>query len=303
MKTILVPIDYSNNSRNALAYALEIARVTGAELVLFHAFYPIMTPPASLNATDVILALEEGKARSLEDFGRINLAEIGTANGHLGAYKNLRLKAVAKMGGSYEMILEAIRQQEAELVVMGMQGGGALSQALLGSNTISVMQESKVPILAVPENIPFHRFEKVLFATNLSKMPATADLEPLRDFVMAFQAKLHVLHLYRNNLQLASFDPHMAQEQLAAKLQGIEMSFAYDISEEVASDIQQHIQELQADLLVLIPQRHNFLERLLNKSVTGKITAHPLVPLLALPASTLTYNQSIESGQKIATPS
>ncbi|OKL40360.1 universal stress protein [Pontibacter flavimaris] len=298
MKSILVPIDYSNNSRNALTYALEIARVTGAEIILFHAFYPIMTPPASLDTTDVILALEEGKARSLKDFALATRTEIGAADGLLEAYQSIPLRAAARMGGSYEMILEAIEKYKADLVVMGMQGGGPFSQALLGSTTISVMQESKVPILAVPENMPFRYFRKVLFATNLSKLPATADLQPLRDFVATFEASLQVLHLYKNNLQYATFDPHEALEQLSAKLQGITLDFQFDIQEEVAEGIQKYILEQHADLLVLIPQRHNFMERLLDRSVTGKITAHPQVPLLALPASTLTYNQSITNGEK-----
>lgn len=289
MKTILVPIDYSKNARNALAYGLEIARIADARLILFHAFYPIMTPPASLNVTDVIAALEEGKARSLEEYGQANLNEIGSENGNLQAYKNMHLQAVARMGGSYEMILQAIDKYKADLVVMGMQGGGALSQALLGSNTISVMQESQVPILAVPENMPFRHFRNVVFAANLKKIPANADLQPLRNFLNVFEPRLQVLHLYRNHLQCASFDAEFAQELLAGKLPGIDLDFTFMVQEEVAAGIQEFIQEQQAELLVLVPQRHNFLERLLDRSVTGKITAHPQVPLLALPASTLSH--------------
>lgn len=292
MKTIVVPIDYSKHSRNALGYGLEIASLTGARLVLFHAFYPIMPPPASLNTTDVIGALEEGKARSLEDFGRTTLAEIGKENGRLDVYKTIPIKAGARMGGSYEMILEAIKRYEADLVIMGMQGGGAISQALLGSNTISVMQECEVPILAVPENIPFKPFRKVVFATNMRKMPPSTDLEPLRDFLLPFEPALKVLHLYRNNMQLGNFDPSAAQEQVEQKLQGLALDFTYDVRENVAEGIQQFIQEQQADLLVLIPQRHSFLERLLDKSITGKITAHPQVPLLALPSVTLKSTQN-----------
>ncbi|MCX2740342.1 universal stress protein [Pontibacter anaerobius] len=297
MKTILVPIDYSDNSQNALAYALDIARITGAEIILFHAFYPIMTPPASINATDVILALEEGKARSLEDFGLAIRAEVGVAQGQAETYNSIPMKSVARMGDSYEMIVEAIHKYNTDLVVMGMQGGGPINQTLLGSTTISVMQESPVPILSVPENIPFRHFSKVVFATNLSKIPTNADLHLLRDFLKAFDAKLKILHLYRNNLQVASFDPGAALELLAEKLKGIEMECSFDIQDEVAEGIQRFIRQQQADLLVLIPQRHNFMSRLLDRSVTGKITAHPQVPLLALPAATLS-NKSDKKGEE-----
>lgn len=44
------------------------------------------------------------------------------------------------------------------------------------------------------------------------------------------------------------------------------------------------VQEQQADLLILIPQKHPFLERVLDTSVTWKILSKPFVPLLALPS-------------------
>jgi len=45
MKTILVPTDYSKEGHDALLFAMEIAHVTDAQIVLFHAFYqPISCP-------------------------------------------------------------------------------------------------------------------------------------------------------------------------------------------------------------------------------------------------------------------
>ncbi|MCC9167554.1 universal stress protein [Pontibacter harenae] len=163
MKTILVPVDYSENSKNALHYALEIAKIAGADVKLFHAFFPIMSPPAAYEVMNVIQALEEGRQKELELFADEAIkafavkADIG----------DVKITCVAKMGGIYELILQAIEKYKADLVVMGMQEGEAVSQALFGSTTISVMQESQVPILAVPKGVPFRSFSSAVFAADL----------------------------------------------------------------------------------------------------------------------------------------
>ncbi|WP_181163621.1 universal stress protein [Pontibacter mangrovi] len=292
MKTILVPVDYSGNSRSALSCALDLAKTSGADVILFHAFYPIMSPPATFNVTDVIQALEEGKARSLMEFGEEIRKEVAAASGEAAAFRNIRLQASASMGGSYEKILEAIDKYKPDLVVMGMQGGEAVSQALLGSTTISVMQESPVPILAVPRNAKPGPFTSVVFAANLSKLPPNANLHPLTDFINTCHAQLEVLHLYRNQEQKEKFNATEALNNLERSLQGVKYHVSFEVQEDVATGIQQFVKDKNGDLLVLIPQHHSFLERLLNRSVTGRITPYLQVPLLALPTHTLSPSQS-----------
>lgn len=287
MKKILVAVDYSENAQNALNYAFEIARIAGAELYLVHAFYPIMSPPAAHSATDVIQALEEGKGRSLLEFAEQTRKNLTIESGEAGRFDAVAIKAFAKMGGSYEKILEAIDRYTIDLVVMGMQGGEAVSQALLGSTTISVMQKSRVPMLAVPGGITFNQFATIVFAINLSKLHARADLHFVSDFVKTFKANLQVLHLYRNQTQQYTFDATYPLQLLTEQFREIPYTINFDVNANVAQGIQDFIRTEKADLLVLIPQKHTVLERLLDKSVTGKITARPLVPLLALPPATL----------------
>jgi len=286
MNTILVPIDYSENSKNALSYALEIARFTGSEIILYHVFYPVVSPPAAYDVADVVQAMEEARTRELAAFASRTVQKLaessGRTNGTAG-YDGVSIRSVASMGSAYEMILKAIDKYKVDLVIMGMQGGGAISQAILGSTTISVMQASLVPVLAIPKGIPYSPIKSIVFAVNLKKLPAAVDLHMLHEFVLACKAQLHVLHLYRNNEQQVKFDALSPLKNITEKLQGISYEVAFDVVEDVAAGIQQFIQETASDLLVLLPQKHNFFERLLDKSVTGRITAHPTVPLLALP--------------------
>ena len=288
MKRILVPVDYSENAQNALTSAFEIAHLAGAELILLHVFYPIMAPPAAHSAMDVIQSMEEGQARSLLDFVEQIRNSITIDSGKAGSFSTVPVKVIAKMGGAYEKILETIERYNVDLVLMGMQGGEAVSQALVGSTTISVMQKSRVPVLAVPKGSTFNQFATIVFAINLRKLHDKADLSFLRDFVKVFKANLQVLHLYRNETQQNTYEATQPLQHLVQQFEDIPYTVNFDVQENVARGIQNFIRAQKAELLVLVPQKHSMLERLLDKSVTGRITAHPLVPLLALPSNTLT---------------
>lgn len=184
MKTILVPIDYSDNSQNILGYALQIARTASADVIVLHAFYPVMSAPTAYNAADVVLAMEEGKRRELAQFADKSrqviahtyclqaslLTDAGTDR-KISDFDGVSITCIARMGNPDEQIKEAISKYKPDLVVMGMQEGEALSQALLGSTTISVMQESLVPVLAVPKNVTFKGLKSVLFAADLHRVP------------------------------------------------------------------------------------------------------------------------------------
>ncbi|MFD1188628.1 universal stress protein [Pontibacter rugosus] len=285
MKKILVPIDYSENSQNVFAHALGIAQVAGADIVLLHAFFPVISPPAAYNVTSVTRALEEGKQHELEEFAanakeniinQLSLEEATNLN-------QVNITCITKMGGSFEQVMHAIKTYKADLVVMGMQVGEAVSQALIGSTTISVIEESSVPVLAVPKGITYKRVTSVVFAAALHKLPATTDLHLLRDFIINFNAKLQVLHLYRTSDQFEKFEATEALEVLDRNFKDIEFEVNFDYRPDIAEGIQDFIKETKAELLILIPQKHNVLERLLDKSITGRLTAHPLVPVLTLP--------------------
>ncbi|GHA55448.1 universal stress protein [Pontibacter akesuensis] len=293
MKTILVPIDFSDNSGNVLAHALGLASIANAEVILFHAFFPVIAPPAAYDAQSVITALEQGKQLELEEFVARAKKEIKQQYGK--APDDVKVTCVATMGGPFEQVLAAIQKYKAGLVVMGMQEGEAVSQAILGSTTISVMLESPVPVLAIPKGVPFRKPTSVVFAAALHKLPAHANLQLLRDFIQLFQAKLQVLHLYRTNAHYDKFNAATSLEVLQRNFEGIDYDFSFDLRHNIAAGIRDYIQEVQAELLVLIPQKHSFVERLLDRSITGQLTAHPLVPLLTLPAASLHTAASVNS--------
>ncbi|WP_460920437.1 universal stress protein [Pontibacter brevis] len=184
MRTILVPTDYSENAHNALLYAIELAKATKSDIVLFNAFYQPLSYPYHMDFSTVVHELEREKVKKLEayvhqareslfkdfslrflttvattgatDQDRQQLTKSGFHTVKLSQASTeeakLKIKCVCKYGFAFDEILKAVDVHLAELVVMGSRGGGAIQRALLGRTTIGVIRDVQVPVLAVLEH-------------------------------------------------------------------------------------------------------------------------------------------------------
>ncbi|MFD3000697.1 universal stress protein [Pontibacter toksunensis] len=325
MKTILVPVDYSPNSKSALLYALKLAQKANLNVVVFHAFQPIVSPPAAYDIPTFIPELENEKVQELEQYVKackstlpddvvISYTSVEGAEQTFGlaahAKKAFHTAAVdyvprgkyathvtyvAKMGPVYGHIIKLAEANKVDLIVMGMQGGGALNQVLIGSTTLSVMRNSKFPVLGVPLGAKFCGVKSVVFASDLSRQPDKLLLTKLREFVKTFRAELQVLHIDKQQDPVANDERFKsALEVLDKQLYDMNYKVVLQQRPDVATGIQEYLQERKPDLLILSPQKHNILERLLDRSVTSKMVAYNHLPLLTLPLSTTDNQHKVE---------
>lgn len=139
-KSILCPVDFSQHSERALTYALDLARLIGAEVTIMTAIDPFFDAATS--------AAGHGEAlkRQTQDEIQNLLARIGAERA--GSAKPPGI-AVVK-GEAADAILKQTAERGADLVVMGTQGLEGTSRFVFGSTTEKVLRESRVPVLAVP---------------------------------------------------------------------------------------------------------------------------------------------------------
>jgi nucleotide-binding universal stress UspA family protein len=328
MKTILVPTDFSEDAKHALLYAIEMAQVSNSRIVLFHAFYQPLSFPYGLDFTTVVNELEREKSLELEAYAqevRLSLLKDFTVQ-----YKSTRaseetspekrpltkrgthtvevdktsvkkaeveIRSICKFGFAFDEILKAVDVHRADLVIMGMRGGGAIRRALLGRTTLSVMRDVHVPVLAIPLNARYEQFKNIVFAADLSKLPSHLVLDTLREFVKTFDSELQVLHLYKDNLQQQEeYKTMAALETLGDHLYDVDYKVTFQQRDDAAEAIQEFVYIQHADLLVLVPQKHTILEILLNKSLTQRMMVRHFVPVLALPTCSAEELQETSAG-------
>jgi nucleotide-binding universal stress UspA family protein len=140
---VLCPIDFSEPSQRALAYAVAFADWHKARLAVMHVaptFEPSLVPPVRYDEPgDVVFPVQREEV--LEALHRMAKAAGASPS---------RVDAVAEAGGPASMILDRAVSWPADLLVIGTHGRSGLDRALLGSVAERVMHKAPCAVLTVP---------------------------------------------------------------------------------------------------------------------------------------------------------
>jgi nucleotide-binding universal stress UspA family protein len=139
-KNILVPVDFTETSKKALDYAVELAKRFDSKITVLHAYeIPVFGfPDGALIATADI-------ASRIANAAQQSLAATVDARKSSGVV----LEGVLRTGVTWEEIHSLASELPADLIVIGTHGRRGLARALLGSVAENVIRTSKVPVLTI----------------------------------------------------------------------------------------------------------------------------------------------------------
>jgi len=130
LSRILFCADFSENSEQALKYAISVTEEYDAELTLLHVLDGVSSP---VKAEEAMAAAGERLDKLIPREGR----------------KTLKIKTAVRIGKPYWQIIQLALEAQIDLVTMGVHGRGELDLAVFGSTTYRVMQLGSCPVLAV----------------------------------------------------------------------------------------------------------------------------------------------------------
>jgi len=138
-RSILCPVDFSSNSRMALRYAVMLARLSDAHLLVLYVTDPLLvTAAASRPDVRAMLASTEGDLRRF-------VSSVTSRSTPAIATTVLTIP-----GKPASEIVKAADRHNCDLIVMGYRGAGRASRLLFGSTTEGVVRTSRIPVVAVP---------------------------------------------------------------------------------------------------------------------------------------------------------
>ena len=142
LRKILVPIDFSEPSRKALAYATSFAKQFNAELLLFHAV-PLLPMPAP-----IYLDQGETEARLHEEATK----QLAQWQKELSSQVSVSAKAVVRHGtNAYDQIVTAATEYNIDLIILGTHGRAGAARWFIGSTAERVVRHAPCPVLVVRE--------------------------------------------------------------------------------------------------------------------------------------------------------
>jgi nucleotide-binding universal stress UspA family protein len=142
-KRILCAVDFSDSSLRALDYALDLAQEADARITLLHTieFSPALREGASSTHVNLDQIHAAADAECLRRLRALVPAEART-------YCTVVTRV--SDGKPHREIRHVAADEQADLIVMGAQGRGAMDVMIFGSNTYAVIRDARCPVLVVP---------------------------------------------------------------------------------------------------------------------------------------------------------
>lgn len=141
IRQIVAPTDFSEYSKQAIAYAYELAQTFGAKLLLLH----VVELPAY--PAEVFLPLSEGTTLldDLERQGHLDLAQLlpKVEDGKVEVGRQVMV------GTPYDKIIEVAKAEKADLIVMATHGRTGISHLFMGSVAEKVVRTAPCPVLTI----------------------------------------------------------------------------------------------------------------------------------------------------------
>lgn len=141
VKTILVPIDFSETANKALVYAIRMADQFGSKIVLLNVVEPVATPDFAYHPlmleTDKAKKLAKGKLEELSRRARIPSRMLD--------------RVLVRYGSPFAEITSAARTLKVDLIILTTHGYTGLKHVFMGSTAERVVRHAPCPVLTVRE--------------------------------------------------------------------------------------------------------------------------------------------------------
>ena len=260
MNHVLVPIGSKENASNTLQYAIDFAKEIGAKVFVFRAYKVLSKAGTFININDIL-------ERETNLYIQTMISSVDT--------KGVDVKMISAKGGTVESINSVHEELGIDLIVVGPRSNSIKEEVFLGSTSGSIVKQTEIPVLIVPEHYKFSPFKVALTAFKSGILEQQDVLTPLQEIKSLFKTKVNLLLVKT---------PEYKEEDLIvdASLKALQNTFS--ISENVTTfqGVLEHFQSNNPDLLCVFRRKKGFFQKLWEKNTVLKSEFHCSIPLLIL---------------------
>lgn len=188
---ILLPTDFSENSKNAISYALKLLQNKKCTLYFLHAFPQAIysyESQVSSGKFGLNLATKETQRRTnlLDNFISDLKDEFSS--------KNHSVYSIVVQDFISDAIKDTLKDKKIDLIVLSPKGKTSSSDVVFGSVTSYVLSKIKVPSLTIPSNYTYEPIKKILFPSDFLIKHTNKVVQPLSVFLDSNDKEVTILH-------------------------------------------------------------------------------------------------------------
>ena len=289
--SILIPVDFSEYSIKACEIGFKYARLLGARVVLLNVYFTPFFPSAipigdtssyqfdnSQESMEILLAHVENE---MLDFtitidNQINSGELPPV---AYSYK-------IREGLPEEEIHAYAKELQPLLIIMGTRGKGNKEHDVIGSISAEVIENSKYPVLTIPEKIGcinLQATKNIAFATSFDQR----DIHIFEKFIkLTSLLDIHI-HLFNvstsenewNEIRLAGLNDYFLKQYPL-------MNITHTVLDDgdILLSIDKFVKNNNIEIITVGNHKRSFLMKLIRSSLAQKMLFHAEMPLLVIPS-------------------
>lgn len=276
MKNILIPTDFSENSWNAIEYALGFFSKSSCNFYLLHVntiidAAGVEIPQKLSNRVTAEAIIKPSKKLLQETIKRINKSNLG------GEHRFFTLTDNTYIINS---IRKHVEEKCIDLIVMGTKGASDIEKLAIGSNTGDVITKVKCTTLIVPENAIFKVPKEIVFPTDFSIFYPTETLQPITDIIELHKSSVSVLHV--NKGTELSDDQNKNKEYLDDYFSNYNHSFHFLTNKYIEDAVQKFVDSQGINLIAMLAKNLNYFQKILFHPTVKELSYYKNIPFLVL---------------------
>ncbi|MEI6122497.1 MAG: universal stress protein [Bacteroidota bacterium] len=273
MRQIVVAIDFSKNSVHALEYAISIANVIGAHIIMVWVDKPDSDESIYNNSTHE--HRQEAKAR-LEEFVKTYSKSL----------KKGTLSYKLRKGKVYKEIANQAKYNDAYLIVTGSHGVSGFESFMIGSNASKIVTYSPCPVITLRESYAVKKtIKKVILPIDNSS--STRQKVPFAmEFAKCFCSEIHMLELQSSTLKSirAKVNSYTSQVEKYLTENGVNYKVKSVDASNITTATIKYAEDVKADLIIIMTEQEEetsniwlgpYALQMVNNSSIPVLSIHP----------------------------
>lgn len=286
---VLIPVDFSNYTMKTCEFGFNLANDIGSDVLLMHSFYTPYYPMAvpfgdafSIQNSDrtVYKDIKDKVEKQMNELiknikSRIDNKEL----------PNVQFKHIIVEGLPEEEIISYSKKQRPKAIVMGTRGSNAKDLDLIGSVTAEVIDGSKTPIFAIPENskdMDISQIKNIAFLTNFREREFKA-FDIMMSFIKPYPIKVHLAHMARKGDVWDEIKLSGTQTYLAEQYPQLDLEYKLlDRDKQLELVLEEFVGQNKIDIIAMSSSRRGLFARIFNPGIARRMLFHSDTPLLVI---------------------
>ena len=278
---ILIPIDFSDTSLEAIKHACLILKYSSGEIILLHVH-------KKRDVLDFISPEHEANDVLVTNFVSKKLEELAQK---IRKEDGLTVSTLISSGNITTEVMNVVERNKIDLIIMGTRGRDSDNNRFMGSNAYRVITKSRIPVIAVHTSYAKPAYENILIPIDTSEH-SRQKVDSAIYFAKKLNSQLSVIGLIGKGEETYTYKMEviMGQIQKLAKDKNVTCVTEIQTSVNRAITTLTYCEKINADLIMIMTDQHAEFSSIILGTYAHQLINESKVPVLCIPPEIHTEN-------------